>query len=101
MVISEGWPVSFPPLIDMHEHVALDPRVCVVEVQNIVAGPDKDIVDKLDNGPVGAVASGEVDHVVVVAGYAGGSTEVVVLKDAAPAAQDAAGPVDEFEVRRA
>lgn len=76
----------------------IDPGVGAVEIQFIVGGAGEDVVEELDDGLVGAVAAGEIEHVVVVARDAVGDAEEIAQEEAPPTALDAAGAVQQLEI---
>src|SRR2546421_202199 len=78
----------------VQEDVALDPRVGAVEVQLIVARAGKNVIQKLDNGLVGPIAAGEINHVAI----ADGKAKEVARENAMAAALDAAGSV--YQLKR-
>ena len=85
--------------VDVHEDVALDPHVRAVDVEQIVVRADHHVVVKLEDR-AGAVAAGEIEHIVVVTRGAGHLAEERVADDR-PSARWRRGirPVDALEIR--
>src|SRR5207237_4283675 len=72
-------------LMTMQEDVSFDPSIRAVQVEHVVAGPDEDVVDELNNRRR-SVASREIYDVVVAVGR----SEKVPQANAASTALDAA-----------
>src|SRR5439155_6840859 len=81
--------------MDVHEDIALDPRVSAVEIEVIVRGAVEDVVDDLENRP-GPLAAGKIDGVV----EAPGVTEIVVAENSAAAGENSVDAMKALGTRR-
>ena len=78
----------------MHENVALDPGIGVVEVEHVIDRASEDIIVELDDGLTEiAIATGKIHDVVT----AGGRTEETIADNAASTAFDPAAAVKGFK----
>src|SRR5206468_6488886 len=81
--------------MDVHEDIALDPRVGAVEIEVIVRGAVEDVVDDLKNRP-GPLAAGKIDGVV----EAPGVTEIVVAENSVAAGENSVDAMKALGTRR-
>src|SRR5256885_2353069 len=81
--------------MDVHEDIALDPRVGAVEIEVVVRGAVEDVVDDLKNR-AGPLAPGKVDRVVEAPGVA----EIVVAENSVAARRNAVDAMKALWTRR-
>src|SRR6266702_7418699 len=81
--------------MNVHEDIALDPRVGAVKIEVVVRGAVEDVVDELKDG-AGPLAAGKVDRVVETPGVA----EIVVPEDSVAAGGNAVDAMKALRTRR-
>ena len=81
-------------LVHVQENVPFDPGVGAVEIEDIIAAADEDVIEILDDGLTQvAVAAGEIHDVVVTVGCA----EETMPHNAPASGLDSLGPMHQLE----